>query len=255
MGASINRGMERIRNDECGLGKGQISAPGLSGGQLPYFYEWKDTGGRTLGLGAVLNGIKAGVYQLIIGDALACSRQIISYTVNDESRTLPAPVVNDLKICAAGNALIQVLQPLNGNYLLYNEGGNIVDQNSTGSFKVNVSKSQHFSVVLRQGSCESMASSCRVIIENDGLSKLANAVSPNNDGVNDEWLIPGMQNYPEATVAIYNRYGHKMFESTGYHTPFNGRRNGNELPIGTYYYIIDLKRGCGLLKGSLTLVR
>ncbi|TKC59226.1 gliding motility-associated C-terminal domain-containing protein [Pedobacter hiemivivus] len=255
MGASINRGMERIRNDECGLGKGQISAPGLSGGQLPYFYEWKDTGGRTLGSGAVLDGIKAGVYQLSIGDALACSRQTISYTVNDESRTLPAPVVNDLKICAAGNAVVQVLQPLKGNYLLYNEGGSIVDQNSTGSFKVNVSKSQRFSVVLRQGGCESIASSCKVTIENDGLSKLANAISPNNDGVNDEWLIPAMQNYPEAKVAIYNRYGHKIFESTGYHTPFNGRGDGSELPIGTYYYIIDLKRGCGLLKGSLTLVR
>ncbi|MNL27642.1 hypothetical protein D3C87_1492440 [compost metagenome] len=168
---------------------------------------------------------------------------------------MAAPVVNDIKICAAGNAMIQVLQPLKGNYLLYNEEGSIVDQNSTGSFKVIVSQSQRFNVVLRQGSCESMASSFKVIIENDGLSKLANAVSPNNDGVNDEWLIPGMQNYPEATVAIYNRYGHKIFESTGYHIPFNGRRNGNELPIGTYYYIIDLKRGCGLIKGSLTLIR
>jgi gliding motility-associated-like protein len=255
MSASIDRGTERIHNDECGLGKGQISAPGLSGGQLPYFYEWKDSAGRILGSGALLDGIKAGVYQLTIGDALTCSRETISYTVNDESKTLVAPVVNDLKICAAGNAVIQVLQPLKGNYLLYNEEGSIVDQNSTGSFKVNVSQSQRFSVVLRQGSCESMASSFKVIIENDGLSKLANAVSPNNDGVNDEWLIPGMQNYPEATVAIYNRYGHKIFESTGYHTPFNGMKNGNELPIGTYYYIIDLKRGCGLIKGSLTIVR
>ncbi|SMD00371.1 gliding motility-associated C-terminal domain-containing protein [Pedobacter nyackensis] len=254
-GASINRGVERILNDECGLGSGQIIAPGLSGGQLPYFYEWKDAGGRVLASGATLDGIKAGVYQLTIGDALVCSRQTISYTVNDESRILPAPVVNNLKICAAGDALIQVLQPVNGKYLLYTGGGSLVDQNNTGTFKVNVKESQSFSVVLRQGNCESLASSCRITIENDGISKLANALSPNNDGVNDEWLLPGMQNYPEATVAIYNRYGHKVFETTGYRTPFNGRRNGNELPIGTYYYIIDLKRGCGLQKGSLTIVR
>ncbi|WEK21615.1 MAG: gliding motility-associated C-terminal domain-containing protein [Candidatus Pedobacter colombiensis] len=255
VGVTINRGFENIQNDECGMGKGRIRAPGLSGGQLPYFYEWKDVGGRVLGSGAILDGIKAGVYQLTVGDALACSRQTISYTINNESGTLPAPVINDLKICAAGDALIQVLQPVNGKYLLYNEGGSVVDQNNTGTFKVNVGESQRFSVVLRQGSCESLASSCKVTIENDGIGKLANALSPNNDGVNDQWVIPGMQNYPEATVSIYNRYGNKVFESTGYKIPFNGRWNGSDLPIGTYYYIIDLKRGCGLQKGSLTLVR
>jgi gliding motility-associated-like protein len=254
-GASINRGLEQISKDQCGLGKGQIKAPGLSGGQQPYFYEWKDINGRVLGSGAILDGIKAGDYQLTIGDALACSRQTISYTVESESSTLPVPVINDVKICSGGNAVIQVLQPQEGTYLLYGTDGALMGQNATGMFNVTVKESQSFSIALRKGSCESPAASAKVTIENDGLGDLANAFSPNGDGQNDQWMIPGMQNYPEATVAIYNRYGHKVFESTGYKEPFNGRQKGTELPVGVYYYIIDLKRACGLQKGSLMLVK
>lgn len=208
-----------------------------------------------IGSNAVVDGLKAGNYQLTIGDALDCSRQTISYTVENESSILPVPVVNDVKICSRGNAQIQVLQPQNGTYMLYGTDGSLMDQNATGTFNVTVKESQSFSIVLRKGSCESPAASANVTIENDGLGELANAFSPNGDGHNDHWNIPGMQNYPEATVAIYNRYGHKVFESTGYKTPFNGWVNGTALPVGVYYYIIDLKRGCGLQKGSLTLIK
>jgi gliding motility-associated-like protein len=255
MGATVNRSLEQVINDQCGLGKGRIRAPGLIGGQLPYFYQWKDQNGNVIGSNAVIDGLKPGDYQLTIGDAMACSRQTISYTVNDENSIFPAPVVNDVKICAAGNALIQVIQPVNGKYLLYKENGNLVDQNTTGIFNVDVKESQSFDVVIRQGSCESLAATCKITIENDGIGLLANAFSPNGDGINDEWLIAGMLNYPVATVAIYNRYGHKVFESTGYKKPFDGRQNGTELPVGVYYYVIDLKRGCGLQKGSLMLVK
>ncbi|ACU03123.1 gliding motility-associated C-terminal domain-containing protein [Pedobacter heparinus] len=254
-GATINRNLEQITNDQCGLGRGRIKAPGLTGGQLPYFYQWKDKDGHVIGSNAVLDGLKAGDYQLTIGDALDCSRQIIPYSIENESSTLPVPVVNDVKICSSGNALIQVQQAQNGTYVLYNANGTLIAQNITGAFNVEIKESQHFSIVLRQGTCESLAASAKITIENDGIGVFANAFSPNGDGHNDEWLIPGMQSYPEATIAIYNRYGHKVFESTGYKTPFNGRWNGAELPVGTYYYIIDLKRGCGLQKGSLSIIR
>lgn len=190
-----------------------------------------------IGSNAVLDGLKAGDYQLTIGDALDCSRQIISYSIENESSTLPVPVVNNIKICSSGNAQIQVLQAQHGTYVLYNANGMIISQNTTGTFNVEVKESQDFNVVLRQGICESLAASVKITIENNGIGEIANAFSPNGDGKNDEWLIPGMQNYPEATIAIYNRYGHKVFESTGYKTPFNGRWNGEELPLGTYYYI------------------
>lgn len=254
-GVSINRNLEQVRNDQCGLGKGQIKAPGLNGGQLPYFYEWKDQDGRVVGSGAVLDQIKTGTYQLTIGDALACSKQVISYNLLNESNVVPVPVVNNVKICSAGQAGIQVMNAVEGVYTLYNENGSLIQRSDKGVFSLNVSQTQVYTVVLTKGTCESLASPVKVTIENDGIGTLANAFSPNGDGVNDQWVISGIASYPEATVAVFNRYGNKVFDSTGYKTPFNGRLNGTELPVGTYYYIIDLKRGCGLQKGSLFLIR
>jgi|GEM_PF-3177255 hypothetical protein len=46
-----------------------------------------------------------------------------------------------------------------------------------------------------------------------------------------------------------------VFESKGYSTPFDGTSKGAALPIGTYYYIINLSSGYSLLSGSLTLLR
>jgi hypothetical protein len=46
-----------------------------------------------------------------------------------------------------------------------------------------------------------------------------------------------------------------VFESKGYSTPFDETSKGVALPIGTYYYIINLSSGCSLLSGSLTLLR
>lgn len=254
-GVIIHYATASITNDRCSRVKGQIKAPRLTGGQLPYFYEWEDKNGELIGTSAVLDLVKAGEYKLTVGDALACSRQTISYTVMDESVEIPIPVLNDVKICSAGNAVVQVMQVKEGMYAIYDESNNLIEKNSKGIFSLEVKKSQVYSVVLQHGRCQSLPATVKVSIENDGLGPLVNAFSPNGDGQNDEWLISGIANYPNATVAIYNRYGHQVFESTGYKTPFNGQRNGAGLPVGTYYYIIDLKRGCGLQKGSLTLVR
>ena len=66
--------------------------------------------------------------------------------------------------------------------------------------------------------------------------------SPNNDGVNEFFIIDRISKFPNATVLIFNRWGNLIFESApGYTTPWNGTYNGNALPVGTYYYVIDLK--------------
>jgi gliding motility-associated-like protein len=66
--------------------------------------------------------------------------------------------------------------------------------------------------------------------------------SPNGDGVNDYFYIDKIGKFPNAVVTIANRWGNVLFVSQpGYTNPWNGRYNGNPLPVGTYYYIIDLQ--------------
>lgn len=74
---------------------------------------------------------------------------------------------------------------------------------------------------------------------------IPNAFSPNGDGINDTWKIEKLETYPTADVNVFNRYGQLVFHSTGYGKTWDGTYNGQPLPVGTYYYTIDLKIGFG----------
>ncbi len=82
-----------------------------------------------------------------------------------------------------------------------------------------------------------------------------NAFTPNGDGINDTWLILFLDSYPGCTVDVFNRYGQKVFSSTGYGKAWDGRVNGNPLPVGTYYWIINPRNGKPLMNGSVTIIR
>ncbi|TRX36157.1 gliding motility-associated C-terminal domain-containing protein [Flavobacterium sp. ZT3R18] len=83
------------------------------------------------------------------------------------------------------------------------------------------------------------------------LVEVFNAVSPNADGGNDMFYIGGIECYPDNTVEIYNRWGVLVFERSGYNNTdkaFKGESEGrvtvkqaDELPAGTYYYVIKYK--------------
>jgi gliding motility-associated-like protein len=85
--------------------------------------------------------------------------------------------------------------------------------------------------------------------------KVPNAFSPNGDGINDTWIITNLIDYQGNTVEVFNRYGQRVFYSIGYNVPWDGRYNGNPVPSGVYYYVIDLKNGFGKLTGSITVIR
>mgnify|MGYP000530714676 CR=1 FL=1 len=65
-------------------------------------------------------------------------------------------------------------------------------------------------------------------------------ITPNGDGKNDVWIIDFIEEYPDNMVEIYNRWGELLFHADGYQQDWDGTYQGKELPIGTYYYIIDL---------------
>jgi gliding motility-associated-like protein len=85
---------------------------------------------------------------------------------------------------------------------------------------------------------------------------LNDAISPNNDGINDVWNIGNVSLYPSMEVTIYNRWGQSLWKSArGYPVPWDGRSNGADLPIDSYHYVIDLHNGTKPLIGNVTIVR
>jgi gliding motility-associated-like protein len=81
--------------------------------------------------------------------------------------------------------------------------------------------------------------------------------SPNGDGTNDTWVIDNIYLFPQCEVEVYNRWGELLFRSVGYGTPWDGRYDGKELPVGTYYYIVKLNDPMfpDVFTGPLTIMR
>jgi gliding motility-associated-like protein len=91
------------------------------------------------------------------------------------------------------------------------------------------------------------------------ISKLfiPNAFTPNGDGKNDRWGIPGMALYPDGLVTIYNRYGQVVYESKAYQNrPWDGSFKGAAVPNGGYVYIIQLNNdNKEIIKGTVLVIR
>ncbi|PCH94038.1 MAG: hypothetical protein COB85_06100, partial [Bacteroidetes bacterium] len=88
--------------------------------------------------------------------------------------------------------------------------------------------------------------SVRVIIDDspDCGWYIYNAFSPNNDGDNDLWVITGIDKFSDNKVLLFNRWEDKIREFDGYNNKsvvWDGtNEKGNELPDGTYFYIITV---------------
>ncbi|PKP39857.1 MAG: hypothetical protein CVT98_00230, partial [Bacteroidetes bacterium HGW-Bacteroidetes-15] len=83
-----------------------------------------------------------------------------------------------------------------------------------------------------------------------------NGITPNGDGSNDVWIIDFIEEFPNNVVEIYNRWGELLFHADGYKQNWNGTYKGKELPIGTYYYIIELNDGITKpFTGPITILR
>lgn len=106
--------------------------------------------------------------------------------------------------------------------------------------------------VTGSGGCRD---SSRIAVKLLPEPQIPTAFTPNNDGLNDTWGIPNLNLYAKCDVKIFNRYGQLVFHSLGYQHPWNGTFNGEQLPTGTYVYIIDTKRQKKIYKGIVTLIR
>ncbi len=81
--------------------------------------------------------------------------------------------------------------------------------------------------------------------------------SPNADGQNDTWRIEKMELYPDCRMTLFNRQGVQVFKRENYtnDNPWDGSNNGQFIPAGVYFYLIDCGDEAGQQTGSVTIVR
>ena len=83
---------------------------------------------------------------------------------------------------------------------------------------------------------------------------IMNLFTPNGDGINDYWELPEMDTWGRCDVRIFNRWGKLVFAQDNYDNLWDGTSNGNPLPEGPYYYVIETQNS-GTIKGTVNIVR
>jgi gliding motility-associated-like protein len=63
--------------------------------------------------------------------------------------------------------------------------------------------------------------------------------SPNGDGINDNFVVRNIESFPNSTLTIFNRWGNQVLFSRGYQNDWDGVWEGNPLPDGTYFYVLE----------------
>ena len=80
--------------------------------------------------------------------------------------------------------------------------------------------------------------------------------SPNSDGTNDVFDIPGIMAYPDNELIIFNRWGSEVYRKKGYTGNWNGEsNNGKVLEESTYFYTLDLGNGKDTFSGYIMIRR
>jgi gliding motility-associated-like protein len=131
----------------------------------------------------------------------------------------------------------------NPSYTYFNNGNYIVTLYVTGDFGCVDSAQALISINT---------------ITTEILQLIPNAFSPNGDGSNDTWELDFLNLlYPNAQVEIYNRWGQQLYFSEGTYTAWDGTYQGEMVPDGTYFYIINLNdsENTPPFKGALLLLR
>ncbi|HSH67210.1 MAG TPA: gliding motility-associated C-terminal domain-containing protein, partial [Bacteroidia bacterium] len=110
--------------------------------------------------------------------------------------------------------------------------------------------------VVKITSAQGCVSTDSVLVTLQPTIEIPSGITPNGDGKNDVWILSGIELFPNCIVELYNRWGEMIFQSPGYNVKWDGTFNGKMLPVGTYYYIIDLNDPTiPVYTGSVTILR
>jgi gliding motility-associated-like protein len=93
----------------------------------------------------------------------------------------------------------------------------------------------------------------RVIVIDE--KRIPNTFSPNNDGVNDLWELRFLERCMECRAEVYTTNGMPVWRSSPTSISWDGRLNGRDLPVGTYYYVIKMPGTESPVAGYVTILR
>lgn len=224
------------------------------------------------------NGTDSFTYQVCDnGIPTLCSQATVTIAINPMNDA-PVAVNDEVDVYEDTPAIIPVLAndtdvdgPNLTSQVKTNPQFGKVTANNDGSFTYTPEKEYHGTDSFIYQVCDqgtpTLCAEAMVTIRIGQVSDetvVYEGISPNGDNQNDFWLIDHIDDYPQNTVRIFNRWGDLVFEITGYNNQdkvWTGEANqgnsvGNsQLPDGTYFYVLNLGNGSAPKKGYLVINR
>jgi len=149
---------------------------------------------------------------------------------------------------------------LNAQFYWYDES-TLLNSIETGMFFYpdNIFGETTYYVVQEENGCISPPSAVVITFENCDIV-IPSAFTPDNDLVNDTWILAGIDAiFPKNIVTIYNRFGNLLYQSnSGQYeiNPWNGTYNNEPMPVGSYYFIIEFNDGVkNGISGTVTIIK
>jgi gliding motility-associated-like protein len=84
---------------------------------------------------------------------------------------------------------------------------------------------------------------------------ISNSYTPNGDRFNDTWGVPEIRFYEGARISVYDRGGSRLFYTENPDIRWDGTYNGKDMPVGTYYWVIEVIETGEMRRGMLNLIR
>ncbi|MFP4339707.1 MAG: gliding motility-associated C-terminal domain-containing protein [Cyclobacteriaceae bacterium] len=251
-------------NDRCDRPNGTATAvldSTLIDPDVDYEYRWFDADGELIFSSTRSNEVHflpAGDYSVMAINSLSgCPTETTRFTITEEIYTPEFEISTTPSTCLASNGTIMIdfVEPIKVVDIewLTPEGY------ATGFFLSNQPPGFYEVTITDDKGCRHTKTA-----EIGANIHVYNGVSPNGDGKNDRFIISCIEQYMNNVVRIYNRTGAIVYENENYDNErvyFDGYGNrglyigGEELPEGTYYYIIDKKNGEKPETGYLELLR
>ena len=201
-----------------------------------------------------INNLGAGKYPVIITDHnMKCTLYDTISVLQPDSLAIVLTSVNDVCNRGIGQISVAVSGGNSGYQYLWND-------NDTHGNREGLMPGLYHLVVSDKLNCKD---SSAITIGEDVCPDIVvhDVITPNGDGINDTWIIEGIGNYPDNNITIFDKWGDKVYEQSGYKNDWKGQGVGSEiLPGGTYFYIVKLNEanhsgGENTFKGSILIKR
>ncbi|MDD2636564.1 MAG: gliding motility-associated C-terminal domain-containing protein [Bacteroidales bacterium] len=236
-----------IENLPCYDSKNGIVQMEASGGVEPYIYEIYNI--RHQASGAFHNNLEADNYTISVRDAHNCQ------VTKDISISSPSELIvsiNTVNPSCIGNndGSIEVhasggTEPYSYKFQQIPVVDFIVNKLSEGIYNFEVIDANYCSKQINLISLTDNPIDC---------IKIPNAFTPNGDGINDTWVIDGLDKFPQSVIQVFNRWGQQIYYSTPESKEWDAQFNGKLVPAGTYVFFLNLFNGADPYTGTVTVI-